>query len=360
MRPLADLPIFGSPDWYAAMASAGERLAAYPVHTIVFVHGTFAGEDALGIYHWLAPIEQQLRQSQSWTTRLKRQTKRAIDGMADDLGNYTDDYVQQFAQALQQPNIHCQRFTWSGANYHLARVVGMIQLVRTLATLTAQDSQTSPSRLLLIGHSHAGQLFALLTHFLENSTLATQLLALMTSLKTVDVVQFQCDLAQLQEVRLDVVTLGTPVRYPWGIAPNRYRLLNLINHRSEVRISGLLTTRDGDYIQQWGAEGSDLPAPTPVEADYNHRLDALLDQGQNLQKVIQHLSHKTRCWPHDHHDQAIGITRLLDYQDQAMPAAWIIPGLPHSLKTLFGHGVYTQKRAMLFNLHCWLDALYPS
>ena len=122
-------------------------------------------------------------------------------------------------------------------------------------------------RILLIGHSHAGQLFALLTTFLEEKEMDL----METNLKDSkiwqlaeaveldkDIIQLKENLKKIDKVYLDIVTFGTPPRYQWGTPTRKgqetnYRLLNVINHRHEtVSIFGLLNTREGDYVQQLG------------------------------------------------------------------------------------------------------------
>ena len=60
----------------------------------------------------------------------------------------------------QKKSIECFNYLWDGQNNHIGRLEAIPDLVQKIA-----DSKGN--RTLLIGHSHAGQLFALITLFLE-------------------------------------------------------------------------------------------------------------------------------------------------------------------------------------------------
>ncbi len=53
-------------------------------------------------------------------------------------------------------------FNWSSENHHIGRADGAIRLLDELASLKLQPTQ----RVLLFGHSHAGNVFALMTNLL--------------------------------------------------------------------------------------------------------------------------------------------------------------------------------------------------
>ncbi len=124
-----------------------------------------------------------------------------------------------------------------------------------------------------------------------------------------------------------------------------------------VDIDGFLSTRDGDYVQQWGTEGTDLPQSGFSEL--NNELDRiLLDKGQFSRselksEFISKLEDKRRKEPLDYNGNNITETFLVDYQDQddrsPLERFLEFDGVPHCIKTLFGHGIYTRKKTMLFN-----------
>ena len=54
--------------------------------------------------------------------------------------------------------------------------------------------------------------------------------------------------------------------------------MNFVNDRSDSFLTGVPTTRDGDYVQQWGTDGRDLNPTSPL-IEKNNQLDELLDKG---------------------------------------------------------------------------------
>jgi hypothetical protein len=143
----------------------------------------------------------------------------------------------------------------------------------------------------------------------------------------------------VSRARLDIATFGMPPRY--GFATNsRCRALHVVNHRGEEphagSLTGVLHTEHGDYVQQWGIAGSDLPPNTAKERELAVRLDALLGAGSDVKAWLQHVRHRTRVSQH-------GFSYLVDYGDRS------VGKMPNCLGTCFGHGVYTTYDAMLFN-----------
>jgi hypothetical protein len=56
---------------------------------------------------------------------------------------------------------------WSSENHHVGRLEGALGLVRALATHAELGAPRG--RILILGHSHAGQVFALVTQLLSRS-----------------------------------------------------------------------------------------------------------------------------------------------------------------------------------------------
>lgn len=309
-----------------------EHLKQHQVASIILVHGTFAGNDALGLFELVKPINENLANT------LKDHGKALLDVIANDVGNYTTDYARLLSKLCKVP---CELFVWSSGNYHLARLYGALQLAELLAQrIQAQELQGL--RLLLLGHSHAGQLFALLSRFLSN---AEDLYAIMASDTELAVAKqnLQAQLQVIRTVQLDFVTLGTPIRYAWGKADN-CRLLAIVNHRSDSTPSGIVHTRDGDYVQHWGIAGTD--AYPPQHKALNDAFDRVLDDGRNRLLVSQ-LGSTRQINP-------AGDNLLLDYQDNATDGL----DLSHCIKTLFGHGVYTRYKKMRFTMHTIVQHWY--
>ncbi|NOG82787.1 MAG: hypothetical protein HND49_03050 [Planctomycetes bacterium] len=250
------------------MAKLGKQMKRRGVSHIYFVHGTWAGNSPFGMIARLPGIPLAVKHE------LERIVKEQVDETLGDLGNYTKSYVNMFKESIGS-DISCPPpFQWGSGNYHSARVRGAIRLIKKLAKDI--NNPSGNERILLMGHSHAGQLFALLTTFLgdeEMSRLETsegistveELVNVVGLDKEVykDIAQLKEDIKKIDRVYLDIVTFGTPPRYKWGKTKikgveTNYRLLHVINHRYEtVSIFGLLNTQgmvtmcnNGEWVEQ--------------------------------------------------------------------------------------------------------------
>jgi hypothetical protein len=260
-----------------------------------------------------------------------------------DLSNFSDDYIRAFAQAT---GIDAVGFTWSGENHHAARVQGAARLARTMA-LHGGGALGPGDRVLLVGHSHGGQLFAILSQFIARTRGYEELVAA-AGARGEDVGALREHLGALRRCAIDVATFGTPLRYSWAPAAG-FRLLHIVNHRGvqvdAPSLLGALHTRQGDYVQQLGAEGSDFPALTASERAINSRLDGLLGGGSSLRTWLRNVSRGLRVSPQGH-------TVLVDYGDVGR-------GLPNFLASGLGHAAYTRREAMLFHADLMADHFYP-
>ena len=349
----------GSDAWKKRMDANGALMKKNKVREVFLVHGTFAGDDAFGLITFLEPLRHTFPHSSSLIEKLKSLSKQSVDKIANDLGNFTTGYMDLFKDGIKH-DIHCNLFTWSGGNYHLARLKGLVGLVQMLADGIKQNKIAKDERLLLIGHSHAGQLFALLTLFLEDGDTAKALYKAVEACPTLKREELIENLLIIDGIGLDFATFGTPVRYKWG-KYEHYRLMSVINHRSLVQIAGILETKDGDYIQQWGTAGTDILPPL-TELKLNDNLDKVLDQGRNISGMITRLQRKRRLKAKDSDGNLVGHTLLVDYRDDK-PDPRLFPDKSsplHSVRTQFGHGVYTLKNAMLFNADLIVNQLYSN
>ena len=148
-------------------------------------------------------------------------------------------------------------------------------------------------------------------------------------------------LAVLRGVGLDFVTLGTPPRYGWGRAPG-YRVLHVVSHQGEGhRAIGSLLPRGGDRVQPLGVAGSDLPAARGVDRRANARLDTVLGPGHAPRTWLERARQGVRVADHGH-------TVLVDFGEErgGLVATW------------FGHGIYTQRRALLFLVRIVVERFY--
>lgn len=339
------------------MSQAGQKLQKKNVRSIIFVHGTFVGEDPLGI-NWR--LEQN--DVPSWiTTQFNKSTKGAVDAIFKDLGNFTNDYLDKFKREINESvesinEIECSIYPWDGQNNHIGRLKAVPDLVQKIAA-------TKGNRVLLIGHSHAGQVFALITLFLEQKETAEMLFDGLKEIfpKTEKLESFKQNLAKIRKIHLDIVTLGAPIRYPWGCYEN-YQLLNIVNHRSDIYIDGVLNTRDGDYVQHWGINGTDITIPDKYH-DLLAKLDVVIGKGSLDQEALDVIrsEHKRRIQRNSRGDE-VGINIFVDYDDQggrifSNPLiSWI--NRPNLIKSCLGHGAYTLEENKFRNTKLIIENLY--
>lgn len=256
------------------MRDVGEALRAADVAAVYLAHGTFVGTDAWGILAELG------RKFPSAEPVLRRVTKRLVDSLVADVGNYTGAYAQLFEESLAEPSeaIPVRRFHWSSENHHIGRADGAVRLIDELASLDLRPGQ----RVLLWGHSHAGNVFALATNLLggQRDTVdefftAAEVYYRWPLLGWVDIPLWQRVRRllrdphhPLRDVQLDFVTFGTPIRYGWETA-GYAQLLHFIYHRPvpglpqyrapfPLQLERVLDGRDGDYVQQLGIAGTNL------------------------------------------------------------------------------------------------------
>ena len=208
--------------------------------------------------------------------------------------------------------------------------------------------------MLLVGHSHGGQLFAILSQLVARANGYEELLGA-AGARGEDLGALEEHLALLQRCAIDVVTFGTPPRYQW--APQAgFRVLHLVNHRGAapkggarfggLGLLGLLHTKHGDYVHQLGGHGSDFPAPIATDRRMNARLDPLLGPGTNLRAWLRGLALGRRV-------STEGRTVLVNYGDGAAL-------VPNFWATGLGHAAYTRRDAMLFHARLVAGELYPA
>ncbi len=333
------------------------------------MHGTFSGNDALGLLTELSRFSPGLSGS------LRRLGKRAVDLVAGETGNYTPQYVAAMQAALSEGagrTIPVRLFNWSSQNNHIGRADGAIRLLDDLARLSVKlseesDKSSPPSRVILWGHSHAGNVFSLLTNLLgadeagraEFFEVAQMFYRPWFRRKTdmpvwPHVQQLLSDINHpLRRLKLDIVTFGTPIRYGWD-TDGYANLLHLIHHRPSkgiaeylapqtIRIRRLLAATGGDYMQQLGIAGTNLfpnlLALRPLQADL--RLGNFLERTIERESIFKRIKHGTRV-PDE------GNTLLVDYNEIASCVT----------KHLAGHAVYTRRKWLPFHCQQVAEAFY--
>jgi hypothetical protein len=335
------------------MQQVGSTLQRAGVSRVYLVHGTFVGPDALG---WLAELARLLPAA---SRAVRRVVARIIHRLTGDVGNYTEDYARCFEEAIAQPAgppLPVQLFQWSSENHHIGRADAAVRLIDELASLGLQPGR----RVLLWGHSHAGNVFALVSHLLSGNPEAAQRFFAAAEiyfrwplLGWIDIPLWHrvrkllCDPGQTQPlagVALDMVTFGTPIRYGWD--PHGYaKLLHFIYHRPAEglplylapfppKFVNVLRAADGDYVQQFGIAGTNVP---PSIFSWRARLAdgrlCRLLQDQGLESGPAERFQAGAIVPDT------GTTLLVDY---GLPGGGI--ARHHA-----GHAVYTYKKWLLFH-----------
>jgi hypothetical protein len=335
------LAVEGTPEWRAAMLGLGERMRSAGTRLVVFAHGSFVGNDPLALARTL---EGAVRVFPNLAQRLRWFTRAQVSRLLGDLSNFPRDYVDTLAAAT---GLEAVDFTWSGENHHAARVQEAARLARVLA-LRGVGALGPGERVLLVGHSHGGQLFALLSQLIARSRAYDELVGAAAT-RGEDVLRLEEHLERLRRCAFDVATFGTPPRYDFVHGP-RFRLLHVVNHRTtaarSASLRGLLHTRRGDYVHHLGAPGSDWLATAAKDRALNQRLDRVLGVGTDLRVWLTHVADGLRLSPYGH-------TLLVDYGDQARV-------LPNFWATGFGHAAYTRREAMLFHVKLMADHFYPT
>ena len=339
-----------SPAYQAELNEARNRLVAADVQAIYLLHGTFAGDDLLGL------LGEWERYSPTRAKRWRGGVKRIVDSISGELGNYTAAFANRLAADRQppaDPQIPVRMFSWSGENQHFARVDAAVRL---LDELFSREFVTG--RILLWGHSHGGNVLALLTNLLaaDGETLQRFLVATGYSEEGRNQGQWVRPVwkrvldklaegrRRLSDVKLDIVTFGAPIRYGWDTG-GYATLTHFVNHRPSEGIAEYLSSRPnsledlrssslGDMMQQLGIAGSDFLPSLFAWSNWTteRRLRKFLQLGCRRRDYWKHLSLGMRV-PED------GFTWLVDYSNCDANRAG----------QQLGHSVYTNSQWLPFH-----------
>jgi hypothetical protein len=328
------------------------------VRGIFLVHGTFVGADSSGAVREVARVIPGLG------GQLRKLHKQMVDRLAHDAGNYTAEFATALQDGLSaESELPVRLLHWSGENHHIGRADGAIRLLSEMA----REPQAERKRWLVWGHSHGGNVLALVTHLLAgDQEKARRFFHAARSFYRWPVLG-KVDLPNWTEVEghlhsphglwdgtsLDLVTFGTPIRYGWD--PGGYdKLLHFVHHRhatgdpAEVglfppTIDDIRDAARGDVMQLLGVAGTNF-APTLWAwrawlADL--RLSRLLQSGIRKRDLLKRLRAGQRA--HDDGDNV-----LVDYG----------PIEGHVGQHLAGHAVYTRQRWLLFHAEEIASRLY--
>lgn len=335
------------------MHGVGRQLRVANVAAIYLVHGTFVGDDLSGLNHVLDYFSPRFA---DWS---RRRVKRITDRLMRDIANYPPASVKLLRQAINLPGemgTEVRRFVWSGLNNHIGRAEAAMRLIERLA----QAKPAPGERILVWGHSHGGNVMALMTNLLAASRTELQ-----KFFDATDVYFHRPDSAwqrvreslhaarhPLADVPLDLVTFGCPIRYGWD-SRGYNRLLHFVNHhplpghppyltRPPGSLLDLLRGRDGDFIHQAGIAGSNFSTPLiPRNWRADRRLAKLFAPDQHWYGILRNVRSGMRVAEE-------GTTLLVAYPPE--PSRWI--------EHLVGHGIYTLNRWLLFHAEEVVRRLY--
>lgn len=352
--------------------------AQHRVARVLLVHGTFVGNDPFAMAETLNAVGGKVPvlsgTLQKFTDSLMQKMPNFTASATKDVGNYTEGFRTEFQRLVgSDPTVELLKPAWSSQNHHFARADLAVQLLYQLIQRPVPMSQ----RVLLWGHSHAGNAFAILTNLLAN--------------QRTDVERFFSAVEQPSEIwtavrdqlrscptphplakQLVIVTFGTPVRYGWDIN-GCDRLIHVNHHRSEdapaaitckplyplYPVADVVKATWGDWVQSFAIAGTDVASPT--SRSVNARLTEVLEQGlappqldEQVEK-IKPASLQTLCarWTTGTRCHTDGLNLLVQYEPSGLTASFRTP----LESTLFGHGVYTTIPWLPAHLEMLMDVL---
>jgi hypothetical protein len=389
-----------SPAWLDAMAQQGATLAHAGVRAIVFLHGSIHGADVFGVRRLdevgglkrgysrgvsgLDALLSLMREGDNGIQPLAAgrtppladddATKRFLDEQAGDAGNFTNSYVALYQRAISQHTaspIVCRRILWSSEHHHLGRVIGAVRLLDSLHTLCDSQKFGREDRILVQAHGQAGLVLALVSNLLCPSPITgrskllgvlaayaeqngqTELAAMVRRIEPLLSAQ-----ALLNGATLDVVTMGTPVRYGWDLS-GLGKILHIVNHRN-LRTDGktwlakmelpqitmeMPIAWGGDYVQELAVAGSDAMPTTEEAKAANKALWELVEPYDGFERWLECARRAVR-FPSE------GRCLLADYKD--------CTGSTNVRDHYYGHAAYTRLNAMLFNTAEIVKTLYKT
>jgi hypothetical protein len=388
----------GSPAWLEAMAQCGTKLSQAGVRAVLLLHGSILGSDVFGMQRLdevgglkrgysrgvagldalLAAMRGEsngLAGPQSLKPPLKNDdaTKKLLDDQAGDAGNFTTAYVESFRKGINQNVLNpivCFRELWSCEHHHLGRAIATCVVLDRLRAIVAELKLGAGDHILVQAHGQAGLVLALASNLLCPSPLTgrRKLFEMLTSYaqQTQDshlpivIQRIEPLLASntlLKGIMLDVVTLGTPVRYGWDPS-GLGKLLHIVNHRT-LRTDGktwlskmelpqitmeMPIAWGGDYVQELAVAGSDALPTTEAAKGANKALWELVEPCDGFERWLECARRAVRI-----PSEGLGI--LADYKDSI--------GSTNVRDHYYGHAAYTRLNAMLFNTTEIVQALYP-
>jgi hypothetical protein len=334
---------------HADIGDVPQVLRQAGVEMVILVHGTFAGNDIVGLTREIA------RFSPTLAGHLSEIGKKWFDDLVGELGNYTERFVECFSSLINPAPLEpipVNRFHWSGENHHLGRANGVMSLLDLLRT------EHAGGRVLIFAHSHGGNVVAMMSQLLAADLTLRRRFFAATRLHYRIPLLGKTDLPSWQHARewllsesphafplVDVATFGTPLRYRWSteVCPN---VLHFIQHRplnaehpersrSPNSFQDLIDATAGDYVQQFGIAGTDFLPSILGWRDWivERRMGRMFETSARRRDVFKKLKQGRRV-------SCDGTTLLVDYPDT--DDGWS--------RKLFGHGIYTCCQWLPFHL----------
>ena len=340
-----------------SLPGCGQILREFHVRKILLLHGTFAGGDALGIVREISKVSSRTGH------KLKDLGKQVVDQLVGETGNYTQSFARNVSRIVNDEfidRIEVNTFDWTGENHHFGRLEAAIAFVRLLL----EQHWEPTDRLLVWGHSHGGNVLALVTHLLAAEEEALREVFAIKQCFGKDnprklpecwdiVAEELLGSAKRQFPVLDVVTFGTPVQYRWetSVSP---RPVHFVHHRplhpehparAELPSTAqeVLSARGGDYVQQLGIAGTNFFPNVLAWGSWRaeRKIRSMLQPRIRRRDLVHNLKR-------GHRVSLDGLTLLVDYPD--------VP--PGARRELFGHGIYTRSEWLPFHLRESLARLY--
>lgn len=359
--------------------TAAELHTRVRIGRVIVVHGTFVGDDPFAVAETLKSLGSGVpligEQLEKLAEMIQENTQPATNSVIQDMGTYTEVFRDQFQMLVgDDPIVELLNPTWSSQNHHFARADLAVRLIHQMLMRPPMPGQ----RILLWGHSHAGNAFAMLTNLLANEPNSVDQFfaavgeqpephwkAVQNALRSVGGPH---PLSQ----SVVIVAFGTPVRYGWDIH-GCAQLIHVLHHRPHDPAAPFLTkplfppqsppdiisATWGDWIQAFAVAGTDVVSASTL--DENDRLTNLLER--NLAEPVHDLDTRfiptarlrNTCyrWKQGTRCHTDGLNLLLSYQ----PSGESVLGLPLE-STVFGHGVATTVKWLPAHLRLVLDSLH--
>lgn len=362
----------------------GETLRELRVRFVFLVHGTFVGDDPFGVAQKLDDLSESvppmLRPAlnaialDSWGRIVRGINQRFGDKVLGETCSFRDDYVEDFRTLLKSKESQVTRFDWSSGNDHVARSAAAISLFLKLSDLPIDPER---DRVMLWGHSHAGNVFAILTNLLANDRAAVAKFFESAGVLAKDNIEWNQAQARLAAApsphplakSLCLVTFGTPVRYGWD-CDGFGQLLHIVNHRSHEglrpfqakpalpqAIDEILSAKHGDWVQSFGVVGTDLTPLDRERRELQQSLGEFLETGVTQpevagpQTLLDHLPETTRERVQSRLNDVLRLQQRWRCGSRVPAdgnAAWLFDYGEHETEK-FGHGVYTKRTWLPFH-----------